>query len=249
MATKNKRSLEDTPPRTRMPAHPKNRDKDPEAYDNYIEYKNNQQIRDSINKYKNEIKIEEKLKKKDEEAKELNRRKNVIMTALRNQTENLIFTGNDYKKAIDEQIQNKRSIWNDYKKGINATVTAAELGLSGASLLGAYSNWKNWINSSIAAKRSIANILQKAQLPMQIGGTLIDGFQTYDAIQNNNDFEKYYNLSSAGLGIAGSIGAADMFKTARLNYPYIDKIFDTAGVIQNTGDFIKFGYDIYNNNK
>lgn len=244
-----KYSLEEIPPRTRMPAHPKNRDKDPEAYDRYIEYTKNQQIRDSINKSKNKIKVEQKIKKKDEAAEELNRRKNIVMSALKNQAENTIFTKTDYKKAIDEQIQNKRNIWDDYKKGINATVTAVELGLSGASLLGAYSNWKNWINSSIAAKRSIANILQKAQLPMQIGGTLIDGFQTYDAIQRNNDFEKYYNLGSAGLGIGGSIGAADMFKTARLNYPYIDRIFDTAGIIQNTGDFIKFGYDIYNNNK
>ena len=31
-------SLEEVPPRTRMPAHPKNRDKDTEAYDKYIEY-------------------------------------------------------------------------------------------------------------------------------------------------------------------------------------------------------------------
>ncbi len=241
-------SLEEVPPRTRMPAHPKNRDKDPEAYDKYIEYLKNEQIRDSINKEKEKIKLEQKIENKNKAADELNRRKNVIMTALNNQVKNTIFTNKEYKEAIDKQIENKRNIWNDYKKGINATVTAAELGLSGASLLGAYSNWRNWINSSIAAKRSIANILQKAQLPMQIGGTLIDSYQTYDAIQRNNDFEKYYNSGSAGLGVGGSIGAADMFRNARLNYPYIDRIFDTAGVIQNAGDFIKFGYDIYNNN-
>lgn len=241
-------SLEEVPPRTRMPAHPKNRDTDPEAYDKYIEYTKNKQIRDSVNKVQQKIKSKQKIENRDKAAIELNRRKNLVMTALTNQAKNPVFTNKEYKEAIDNQIENKRNIWNDYKKGINATVTAAELGLSGASLLGAYSNWRNWINSSIAAKRNIANILQKAQLPMQIGGTLIDSYQTYDAIQRNNDFEKYYNLGSAGLGVGGSIGAADMFRNARLNYPYIDRIFDTAGVIQNTGDFIKFGYDIYNNN-
>ena len=241
-------SLEEVPPRTRMPAHPKNRDIDPEAYDKYIEYLKNEQIRDSINKEKEKIKLEQKIENRNKAAIELNRRKNLVMMALTNQAKNPVFTNKEYKEAINNQIENKRNIWNDYKKGINATVTAAELGLSGASLLGAYSNWRNWINSSIAAKRNIANILQKAQLPMQIGGTLIDSYQTYDAIQRNNDFEKYYNLGSAGLGVGGSIGAADMFRNTRLNYPYIDRIFDTAGVIQNAGDFIKFGYDIYNNN-
>lgn len=242
-------SLEEIPPRNRMPVHPKNRDTDPEAYDKYLEWVKNKQIRDSINKEKEEIKIEQKIKNNEKAAIELNRRKNVVMNALTSQAKNTIFTNKEYKKAINKQIERKRNTWNDYKKGIKAIVTATELGLSGASLLGAYSNYKNWINSSIATKRTIANILQKAQLPIQIGGTLIDGYQTYDAIQKNNDFEKYYNANSVGLGIGGSIGAADMFRNTRLNYPYIDRIFDTAGIIQNTGDFIKFGYDIYNNNK
>ena len=240
-------SLEEIPPRGWMFPHPKNRDKDPEAYDRYIEYTKNKQIRDNINKEKAKIKVEQKIKNNEKAAIELNRRKNVVMNALASQSKNTIFTNKEYKEAVNKQIERKRNTWNDYKKGINATVTAAELGLSGASLLGAYSNYKNWINSSIATKRTIANILQKAQLPMQIGGTLIDGYQTYDAIQRNNDFEKYYNANSVGLGTAGSIGAADMFRNTRLNYPYIDRIFDTAGVIQNAGDFIKFGYDIYNN--
>ena len=57
-------SLEEVPPRTRMPAHPKNRDKDPEAYDRYIEYLKNEQIRDSINREKE--KVEDKFEKGQE---------------------------------------------------------------------------------------------------------------------------------------------------------------------------------------
>ena len=67
-----------------------------------------------------------------------------------------------------------------------------------------------------------------------------------EATQNEQDFDKYYNAGSAGLGVAGSMGAADLFRNTRLNYPYIDRVLDAAGVIQNAGDFLKFGYDTYN---
>ena len=100
-------SLEEVPPRTRMPAHPKNRDKDPESYDRYIEYLKNEQIRDSINKEKDKIKLEQKIENKNKAADELNRRKNVVMTALNNQVKNTIFTNKEYKEAIDKQIEVK----------------------------------------------------------------------------------------------------------------------------------------------
>ena len=79
----------------------------------------------------------------------------------------------------------------DYKLGINSLITAAELGLSGGSLLGAYANYKNWATAANASKRTIANLLQKAQAPMQLSGTLIDGYQTLDAINNKDEFNKY----------------------------------------------------------
>lgn len=50
----------------------------------------------------------------------------------------------------------------------------------------------------------MANLLQKAQLPMQVGGTMIDAYQTFDAIQSGEPFETYYNAASMRLGTAGS---------------------------------------------
>lgn len=40
---------------------------------------------------------------------------------------------------------------------------------------------------------------------MQVGGTMIDAYQTFDAIQSGEPFETYYNAASMGLGTAGSI--------------------------------------------
>ena len=146
-------------------------------------------------------------------------------------------TSEEYKEAVDNQRQEQLDKWEDYKKGINATVTAAELGLSGASLLGAYANWKNWANAASASRRAIANLLQKAQFPMQVAGTAIDGYQTYDANSRDNAFDTYYNGASGTLGVAGSLGAADLFS------PKVDRVLDALGIMQNSGDFLKFGYD------
>lgn len=182
-------------------------------------------------------------------AARLNGAINTVTNVMEEQAKATPFTGQEIQQAAEEQRQEKLDKWGDYKKGINATITAAELGLSGASLLGAYANWRNWATAANATKRGIANLLQKAQLPMQVGGTLIDGYQTYDALQNNDNFNANYNGISAGLGVAGSVGASDMFLNSRLHSPKIDRVLDTMGVIQNSGDFIKFGYDSMFGNK
>ena len=124
-----------------------------------------------------------------------------------------------------------------YKNGLDATLTAIELGLSGGSILGAYSNWRKW---ETATKRAIANFLQKAQLPMQVGGTLIDG------IKNNNTFETTWNATSGTLGVAGTLGASDV---TRFHNPKIDLVLDMLGLTGNVGDFIKFGISTYNDKK
>ena len=80
------------------------------------------------------------------------------------------------EQAIRNQIQKKLNKWKDYKNGLDATLTAIELGLSGGSILGAYSNWRKWETATSTTKRAVANFLQKAQLPMQVGGILIDGY-------------------------------------------------------------------------
>ena len=46
------------------------------------------------------------------------------------------------EQAVRNQIQKKLDKWKNYKNGLDATLTAIELGLSGGSILGAYSNWR-----------------------------------------------------------------------------------------------------------
>lgn len=151
----------------------------------------------------------------------------------------------EYLKSKEGQ-QQKLNKWKDYKHGLDATLTAIELGLSGGSILGAYANWKKWSTAGSTTKKAIANFLQKAQLPMQIGGTVIDGYQTYDAIQNNDTFNTAWNTSSGVLGVAGSLGASDI---TRFHNPKIDLVLDMLGLAGNFGDFIKFGIEQYSNDK
>lgn len=173
----------------------------------------------------------------------LNRSANIIQGSLQSEVNKAKSLSNEIEEGAKLQQQERLDKLNDYKKGIEATTTALELGLSGASLLGAYSNYRNWANSANVAKKTLANLLQKAQLPMQVGGTMIDAYQTFDAIQSGEPFETYYNAASMGLGIAGSIGASDVFLNSRVHNPKVDRVLDALGVLQNTGDFIKFGYD------
>ena len=179
----------------------------------------------------------------------LNRSANMIQDSLQSEVDKEKSLSHEIKEEAKLQQQERLDKLNDYKKGIEATVTALELGLSGASLLGAYSNYRNWANSANVAKKTLANLLQKAQLPMQVGGTMIDAYQTFDAIQSGEPFETYYNAASMGLGTAGSIGASDVFLNSRFHNPKVDRVLDVLGVLQNTGDFIKFGYDTLTENK
>ena len=179
----------------------------------------------------------------------LNRSANIIQDSLQSEVDKAKSLSNEIEEGAKLQQQERIDKLNDYKKGIEATTTALELGLSGASLLGAYSNYRNWANSANVAKRTLANLLQKAQLPMQVGGTMIDAYQTFDAIQSEEPFETYYNGASMGLGTAGSIGASDVFLNSRFHNPRVDRVLDVLGVLQNTGDFIKFGYDTLTEDK
>ena len=197
---------------------------------------------------------EKKNKRNAEAAEEFNRKAGTVMSQLSDIAASTPVTGEEVKQAAEDQRQKDLQKFKDYKKGIRALVTAAELGMSGGSLLGAYANWKNWASAANAlnptrlqmAKANIANLLQNAQAPMQVGGTLIDSYQTYDAATKHDDFDKKYNAGSTFLGSAGYLGARDYF---RGRYPWIDRALDTAGILQNVGDFIKFGYDTYTGNQ
>ena len=179
----------------------------------------------------------------------LNRSADIIQDSLQSEVNKAKSLSKEIKEGAKLQQQERLNKLGDYKKGTEATITALELGLSGASLLGAYSNYRNWANSANVVKKTLANLLQKAQLPMQVGGTMIDAYQTFDAIQSGEPFETYYNGTSMGLGTAGSIGASDVFLNSRFHNPEVDRILDVLGVLQNTGDFIKFGYDTLTEDK
>lgn len=151
----------------------------------------------------------------------------------------------DIQDAVDNQEQDRKDKVQNIKNFANAVLTAAELGLSGASLLRVYGNYKNWKNGSKLA-RGVINLLNKNQVPMQVGGTLIDGYQTYNDFQNNDYKNGIYNTISALGGVAGSIGATDVFRNSITYRPYVDTALDAIGTTQNIADYLKFGYDVYN---
>lgn len=155
---------------------------------------------------------------------------------------------NNVQEAIDNQEQERKEHARQVKNIVDATLTVGELGLSGLSLLRAFGNYRNWKNGSKLA-RGIINLLNKNQLPMQVGGALIDGYQTYDNFQKGDYKNGIYNTLSLTGGIAGSIGASDIFRTSNMYNPKIDKYLDITGVTQNIGDYLKFGYDTYNNGR
>lgn len=145
----------------------------------------------------------------------------------------------ELKAAAENRQQEIDNKTNEYKLMIKSLEKAAELGFSGTSILGAISNYRKWQNSTGILK-PIANWLQKAQFPSQIGGTLIDVHQSIDAFQNGDTAEGIYNGVSGILGGAGSIGSLDIF---RGNYPKVDRFLDASGLTQNVLDYAKFGIE------
>ena len=209
---------------------------------NLEEYMNSKEGQLRMKKIQNEVsQLFSNIKVTPNTNNSLQRKANLIQNAM--QADINAFQSIKVKQAIRNQIQKKLDKWKDYKNGLDATLTAIELGLSGGSILGAYSNWRKWETAASATKRAVANFLQKAQLPMQVGGTLIDGYQTYDAIKNNNTFETAWNATSGALGVAGTLGASDV---TRFHNPKIDLVLDMLGLTGNVGDFIKFGISTYN---
>lgn len=179
-------------------------------------------------------------------AQKFNKDYNLVMSALKSQVRPPV-TSQQYTEASIKQKQQAVDDFQIYKNAANSLLTLAELGFSGTSLFGAYSNWKKWATSANIYKQAIANLLQRAQMPAQIGGTVIDGLQTYDALQKDNNFETYYNGASGILGAAGSIGASDVFLNSRFHNAKLDRLFDAAGILQSAGDFVKYPYDVFKN--
>lgn len=169
-----------------------------------------------------------------------------LIKAADNNIKETVKTLNGVNTAIKNQEQEKQNKVEQYKNMAEAVATAAELGLSGASLLRAYGNWRNWKTSSNLIRRGIINFLNKNQVPLQATGTLIDGTQTYNDISNGNHSGALWNGAGTGLGIAGTIGATDIFRSSKYFNPKLDVVFDIAGLLQNAGDIGKFAWDAGN---
>lgn len=58
-----------------------------------------------------------------------------------------------------------------------------------------------------------------------------------------------YNKVDTAAIIAENQRIIEENKRNRQQYPKIDRILDTLGILQNTGDFVKFGYNTLTNNK
>lgn len=196
-------------------------------------------IRDKDNAFTKNIKHSIKINQPNKIAK--------ITDSIVDSLKNVSNIRNDIQEAVDNQEQDRKEHAREVKNVIDATMTVGELGFSGLSLLRAFGNYRNWKNGTKLAKRVI-NLLNKNQLPMQVGGTLIDGYQIYDNFHNGDYKNGIYNTASVIGGIGGSIGASDIFRSSQMYNPKIDKYFDITGIMQNIGDYLKFGYDVYNKN-
>ena len=147
----------------------------------------------------------------------------------------------DVKTAASQEMEDKKEAAQVYKNAIESTLTAAELGLSGLNLLRAYGNWHKWEQAN-RIRRGVINLLNKksSQVTMNGLGTVIDGIQTWDNINNEDYGTAAWNGAGMLLGSLGTLGAMDMF---RGNHPRLDVGLDTAGVVQSIGDIGKFAVD------
>ena len=147
----------------------------------------------------------------------------------------------DVETAASQEMKDRKEAAQVYKNAIESTATAAELGLSGLNLLRAYGNWRKWEQAD-KVRRGIINLLNKKsnQVALNGLGTIIDGVQTYDNINNEEYGAAAWNGTGMLLGGLGTLGAMDVF---RGNHPKLDVGLDVAGVLQSTGDIGKFVAD------
>lgn len=158
-----------------MPKHPKNREKDPKAYDEYQKWVKERNIgkqeeKEEVDKY-----YENKTKENEEAATELNRRKDTVMTALSNMANSTPFSGNDLVEASEMQKQQRIEEANPYKL---MAKTLWELGKIGAASGSLY---------SAAKDMNIAS----------------DGFQTLGIVQDGLEFLYEPNYKDASQAVTG----------------------------------------------
>lgn len=250
--------LDEAPPpkRDRMRAYPRNRDKDPEAYDKAKAWQTEQQNRKRENEQQNKIYAEERAKRNAEAAKELNRRKDVVMSHLSDIAASTPFTGNEYMTAAEGQRQEKLDKWHDIKHGIDAAAVVGENIAAGYGVLRGLAHLRRL--GLKAATRSTGNaisrdsmtrfskwnrIVDKVDAPqatMNGIGATVDGYQWITA---DNGFDRWENALETGANTAGFVGGMNWFR----NLPYlrriggdkIDNVLDGLGYGAATWDIVK----------
>ena len=150
--------------------------------------------------------------------------------------------GKDIQQAAEQQMQDRKDKIQDYKTGIEATMNAAELGLSGLNLLRAYGNFNYWKNAHDKLRPLIINLLNRKsnQVTLNGAGTVIDAAQLYGDINDESYGKAAWDGAGMVLGGLGTLGAMDAFRGTS---PKVDVLLDAAGVAQSTGDIGKFVWD------
>jgi hypothetical protein len=244
------------PKRNRQRPYPKNRDINPEAYDDAKQWQTEIQNVKQQNKERNRVYAEEKAKRNDEAAAELNRRKDVVMSALSDIANSTPFTGTEIKEAADAQRQEKLDKWHQAKNVIDATAVVAEGAAAGYGVLRGLAHGRRMLAKRAfdraginATAEQTQNLLKwndlvskvdKPQIFMNTAGGLADAYQWFNA---DNKFDEYENKIETGMNAAGVIGGTNWFK----NLPYlrriggdkIDAVLDGMGYSAAVWDIIK----------
>lgn len=248
--------LEETsPPRSRMPAHPKNRDKNPESYDAAKRWQEEQQDRRQQNEERNRTYAEEKAKRNEEAAEEFNRRKNVVMSALSNNASSTPFNGVQIKSAAEEQRQDKIDKWHTIRNGMDASMTAAEALAAGYGLIRGLTHFRRSLaraatqsSGQPVSREAMTNLLRwnnrvdkvdKPQVIMNTVGGVADGYQWVTA---NNSFDAWENGLETGANIGGVVGGMNWFRDlpfARRLGNKLDDVLDGLGYSAAIWDVIK----------
>lgn len=250
--------LDNTPPpkRGRMPAHPRNRDKDPEAYDAARNWQADMQYRIQQTREQDEAYAEEQARRNEEAARKLNRHKDVVMSALSDIANSTPVTGAEIKEAVDNQRQQKLDKWHQTKNVIDATAAVAEGIAAGYGVLRGLAHGRRLLAKRAfdraginATAEQTQNLLKwndmvskvdKPQIFMNTAGGLADAYQWFNA---DNKFDEYENKIETGMNAAGVIGGTNWFK----NLPYlrriggdkIDAVLDGMGYSAAAWDIIK----------
>lgn len=245
-----------TPKRGRMPAHPRNREKDPEAYDAAQQWMAERQQRKQQQEEQNRVYVKERAKRNEEAATELNRRKDVVMSAMSDIANNIPFTGAEVKEAADNQRQEKLDRLHQTKNVIDATATVAEAaaawygilrGLTHLRRLGLRKATQSTGQAvSRQAMTDLANynrLVQKVDAPQVYMNGLGGGADLYQWFTANNTFDKYENGIETGMNTAGVVGGTNWFKNLpalrAIGGNKIDAILDGMGYSAAAWDIIK----------